>query len=325
MKVKTYDLAIILLNYNGSTDTIECIESIDKQKTSRNYSVFILDNGSANTDYLTLVNYFNKREDYQLTTYTSDLQVNADMNYFIRSEKNFGFAKGNNNVIRLVMDKFKYVVLLNNDTIVDERFVDIMIDFLASNSHIKYASCRINNYYDRSLLWNCGGKVLWWGNKHYFTEKELENKEKNVKTSFISGCALFLDTLMLKEMGLLSEDFFHGEEDFNFCWRMKAAKIPGYCLKETLVYHKISVSSKKGGVKNGKIAGYYANRIIDMHKFYPTIIWEIWRRMLVFYVVIDCIRKHVGFGNIKDIVKLINKYAYNTQLTYEDCIEMKRF
>ena len=272
-----------------------------------------------------LVEYFENRNDYQLVSYQNSLVLSSTSNYLIRSEDNFGFAKGNNNIVRLVMDKFKYVVLLNNDTIVDERFVETMLNFLVSNPSVKYASCRINNYYDRNLLWNCGGKVLWWWNKHYFTEKELEKKGKIIKTSFISGCALFLDTNMLREQGLLSEDFFHGEEDMNFCWRMKSSKILGSCLNKTLVYHKISVSSKKGGEKNGKVAGYYVNRIIDMHKFFPTYIWEIWRRLLVLYVMIDCRRKKMSLSNIKKIVSLINKYSYNTQLTYNDCKEMGRF
>ena len=43
------DLAIILLNYNGSQDTIECIQSIDASKTKYQYDVYILDNGSSFT------------------------------------------------------------------------------------------------------------------------------------------------------------------------------------------------------------------------------------------------------------------------------------
>lgn len=38
---------------------------------------------------------------------------------------------------------------------------------------------------------------------------------------------------------------FHGEEDFNFCWRMKKNHIKGKCINQTLVYHKVSATSSK--------------------------------------------------------------------------------
>ena len=325
MENKTKDLAVIILNYNGSDDTIECIKSLDKQKTVFHYSVYILDNGSQSEIFKKLEDYIGQRKDYESCKYSPDLDLLAERNYLIRSDENFGFAKGNNQITKLVMNKFEFVVLLNNDTTVDELFIDKMLQFLNANPDIKYASCRINNYFKKDLLWNCGGKVLWWGNKHYFTEQELARKGHIVETSFISGCALYLRTDMLSDNGLLSEDFFHGEEDFNFCWRMKKAGIRGACLNETLVYHKISVSSKKGGMKVGKVAGYYANRIIDMHKFYPGWIWEIWRRLLMLFIVVDGMRKKYAISEIKEILRLVNKYSYNTQLTYVDCKEMGRF
>lgn len=324
MNKEKRDLAIIMLNFNGSEDTMECIESLDKQTTGYQFDTYILDNGSTEENYTLLKDYFAKRSDYSIMEYSDEMSLRLG-NCLIHSEVNFGFAKGNNKVTRLVMDSYRYVVLLNNDTVVDALFVDKMLNFLSQHPDVKYASCRINNYYDRSLLWNCGGVVQWWGNKHYFTEAELVNKGSYVPTSFISGCALFLDTQMLSDRGLLTEDFFHGEEDFNFCWRMHRDKVVGACLKETLVYHKVSVSSKKGGVKIGKIAGYYANRIIDMHKFYPTFVWEVWRRLLMLFVWLDCKRKGHSQADVKEILRLIKKYSYNTQLTFADCKEMGRF
>lgn len=319
------DLAIILLNYNGSNDTIECLESLNEMNTNYNFRIYILDNGSKTDDFQLLYNYCKKRDGFVLSDYSQRMVLNPDKCYLLRSEINYGFAKGNNAVARLVMPYSENIVLLNNDTVVDKDFVNKMLHFLQDYPEVKYASCRINNYYNRNLLWNCGGSVKWWGNKHYYTEKELGRKESYIETSFISGCALFLRCSMLEEHGLLTEDFFHGEEDFNFCWRMKKAGVKGACLKETLVYHKVHAASDKTGAKAGKIAAYFLNRIIDMRKFYPRVIWEIWRRIVVLLVIIDSVRKRIPLKTIKQVLNLIKKYSHNMQLTYSDCIEMGRF
>ena len=318
-------LAIIMLNYNGSQDTIECIESLKAMKTRADYRIYILDNGSRNDDYQSLCNYCRQKDDFEVAEYNPDIVLNLEKDYLLRSEVNYGFAKGNNTVTRLLMPYFINIVLLNNDTIVDESFVEKMLQFLQDYPEVKYASCRINDYYNRNLLWNCGGSVKWWGNKHYFTEAELAQKGAYVETSFISGCALFLRCSMLREHGLLTEDFFHGEEDFNFCWRMKKAKVKGACLKETLVYHKVHAASDKTGAKAGKVAAYFLNRIIDMRKFYSRPVWEIWRRVVVLLVIADSLRKQIPFKTIKEVLRIIRKYSHNTQLTYADCIEMGRF
>ena len=117
----------------------------------------------------------------------------------------------------------------------------------------------------------------------------------------------------------------YGEEDFNFCWRMKKAKVKGACLKETLVYHKVHAASDKTGAKAGKVAAYFLNRIIDMRKFYSRPVWEIWRRVVVLLVIADSLRKQIPFKTIKEVLRIIRKYSHNTQLTYADCIEMGRF
>ena len=44
------DLAIILLNYNGSRDTIECIQSLDESETNFTYHVYIMDNNSKSSE-----------------------------------------------------------------------------------------------------------------------------------------------------------------------------------------------------------------------------------------------------------------------------------
>lgn len=319
-------LTIIILNYNGSDDTIACMQSLNKIKTNYSYRIVILDNNSNITSYQKLENYCKKRTDFDICFLEEFPKQLENMNYMVKSSENYGFARGNNEIIRKVMYDSEYVLLLNNDTEVESTFIEKMMDFLKKNNDIKYASCRINNYYQKDVLWSCGGTLKFWGNRHGYTESELENKGRIINTPYITGCALFLDTNMIQDQGMLSEDFFFGEEDFNFSWRMKKAGIRGACLNETLVYHKVSQSSSQSGNTVGKTAGYYANRIIDMHKFYKPVIWHVWKEFMILFVRYTCVyNQKMSRREVRQVLKLIKKYANNTKLTKEDCLNMHRF
>lgn len=319
-------LTIIILNYNGTDDTIACVQSLDKIKTNYTYRTVILDNNSDAVSYQKLENYCKKRTDYETCLLEEFPKVLKDINYMVRSSENYGFARGNNEIIKRVMYESRYVLLLNNDTEVEPAFIEEMMEFLKKNDDVKYASCRINNYYQKDLLWSCGGILKFWGHRHGYTESELVSMDRIIDTPYITGCALFLDTKMLQIQGLLSEDFFFGEEDFNFSWRMKKAGVRGACLNETLVYHKVSQSSRQSGNTIGKTAGYYANRIIDMHKFYRPVIWHIWKAFMMLFVSYTCIHNHkMNRREVKQVLKLIRQHANNTKLTKEDCLNMHRF
>lgn len=214
-------LAIILLNYNGSSDTIECIESLDNTITNFDYDIYIIDNASRKEETDILKRYISSREDFSI--YSDDIfeRNKVKGNLLILSNDNAGFAGGNNKVIRTIYEDYAYILLLNNDTVVQPDFIEKMICLLNEDLTIGYASCRINNYYDHTLLWNCGGKLRPWGLRKYYSEKELKKMPDIIDAEFITGCALFIRSSVIKKYGTLSDDFFHGEEDFNFCWRMK--------------------------------------------------------------------------------------------------------
>lgn len=319
-------LTIVLLNYNGTEDTIACLKSLDQLETHYSYQIIVLDNASSLHEYQLLHDYCIKRLDFSVCLLSEFEQRDPCKNYLVRSFENYGFARGNNEIIRRIINNTRYVLLLNNDTEVKTTFVEKMLQFLEANVDVKYASCRINNYFDKEALWSCGGDLKFWGNRHSFTEKELLQKGSIIETPYITGCALFLETNMLKEQGMLSEDFFFGEEDFNFSWRMKKARIRGACLNEVLVYHKISQSSSKSGNSIGKNAGYYCNRIIDMRKFYNPVIWHVWKELMIIFIIYSCIRnRKMTTSQTKEVVKIVRQYSYNTRLTQEDCLQMRRF
>ncbi|MBE5881052.1 MAG: glycosyltransferase family 2 protein [Lachnospiraceae bacterium] len=106
---KSVDIAFVILHYNAIKETIQCVESIEKNIDTDNYAVIIVDNCSPNGTGKQLSEKYNGHEKC----------------YVIESSENLGFAKGNNLGIDFARKKLQaqYVCCTNNDTIIlDKKF-----------------------------------------------------------------------------------------------------------------------------------------------------------------------------------------------------------
>lgn len=303
-EINMKELALIILNWNGTNDTIECIQSISKNKMS-NYDVYVLDNGSNTEEFTLLKKWYsdNYQQDvYALEDYTSNV-VLKDNVIMLYSKSNLGFSKGNNEVAKRIFNDYENILFLNNDTVIDPTCLEKMVNTLNENLSCGYASCLINYYSQRSKLWSGGGKFTVYGDRKYYSVNKLnkcKRENKYIEAPFITGCALIVKSDILKKYGFFTEDFFFGEEDFNFCKRLNRENIKGQVLLDVLVYHKASVSIEKIGKNTvGKTVVHFCNRIIDQKKFYPKIYWRIWRVMYIEMVILKC-RK---WGYKKELIK----------------------
>lgn len=311
------DLAVIILNYNGALDTIECLESLFECKTEYTYGIFVLDNDSNQND-LTILKEFCERRHFNVECLNYFNCENNKKYNLILSDVNLGFARGNNVIVDKIKEKYRYFLLLNNDTVVEDTFLNEMIFFMDCHDEYKFSSCRINNYFERDKLWNCGGKLQPWGNRKYYTESYISNAEEIIPCTFITGCALMLKESLVKKYGVFTEDFFFGEEDFNFCWRMKKEQISGACLNKTLVYHKIHASINSQSKRIGGVAMHFANRVIDMKLFYPKPVWHIWKEAFILMLIVKCFFWKIGMQDRRMMINMIRKYMYKSKITRDD-------
>lgn len=247
-------VSIIILNWNGLEDTIECLESLRKI-TYPNYEVILVDNGSERNDAKVLRERF------------------GNYIHLIENDRNYGFAGGNNIGIRYALENLSpnYVLLLNNDTVVAPDFLARLVKFAESNEKFGIVGPKIYYYdYDgrKDVIWFAGGKFnRRLGKTNHLGARTIDKGQFETirKVDYITGCAFLIKTEILNKIGLLDEDYFNHFEDLDFCIRAEKEQYYCFYVPEAKIWHKVSQSS---GGRIGHISLYYntRNRALFMKK-----------------------------------------------------------
>lgn len=253
---KYKNVSIILVNYNGYKDTIACLKSLEKIIYCH-FNIIIVDNDSDNNEYEKLMDA------------TSNLSLKIDL---LKSDSNLGFAGANNLAIRYCLETniiSDYFLLLNNDTLVETNFIDELIKTAESDNEIGLVGSKIMYYPEREKIWYAGGMINW--NKYtsiHYGDKQIDNGKYNeiCEIDFITGCVMLIKLEVIKEVGLLPEDYFMYYEDFDYCVQVKDAGFKLYYTPKSIVYHK--VSSSTGGEESAFSLQYGTrNRRMVMKKY----------------------------------------------------------
>lgn len=245
-------ISIIILNWNGIKDTIECIDSILKINYT-NYEIIVVDNRSSGNDVFELE------------------KIYQDKIKILKNKKNYGFAKGNNEGIKYVFSEGNsdYILLLNNDTAVEENFLSELIKVAEQNHNYTILGPKMYYYNfnnNKNTIWYGGGKINWFkypGYQH-IDYKKLEypdSKKKPIETGFVSGAGMLIKikNRNLNEI-LLNEKFFFGGEDADYCVKNTKNRKKNVYVPTAIIWHKVAQSRKKN-IK------YYINDFINNLKF----------------------------------------------------------
>ncbi len=248
---------IILLNWNGKEDTLECVESL-KKIDYNNYKIIVVDNNSEDDSVLEI------RKQY------SEIKI-------IENEKNFGFAGGNNVGIKYAMENgADYVLLINNDTTVEKDFLREIVKAGELNKESGLLGPKTNYHSEPNRIWFAGGKVSWMKNKgtHLGLDEIDEGQHNKIKqVDYLTGCCLLIKREVIEKIGALAEDYFLYYEDTDFSLRAKNAGYKCTYIPEAKIYHKVSRSTKPGSssyiyyhTRNGLVMtkrnGSFLNKII---------------------------------------------------------------
>jgi GT2 family glycosyltransferase len=280
-------IVAVILNWNGAEDTVKCLRSLVAQ-TRPPSRIVLVDNGSKD-DSLARIGAWSAEQvrTGSVPTYGPAEALDGEQDVdgplvIIASPDNLGFAAGCNVGIRYAIKVgADFVLLLNNDTVVEADALKRMEDFLAS--HPDYAACTGQiRYLDRPVIWNCGGDLTWFGSRRYLYGEQPVSAAPSTgsrRITFITGCAALIRASTFRDQGLLTERFFFGEEDYEFSMRLKRARLPIGCTFDAVVHHKVGSSIDRSAptAEVGRYYIYYLNRFIDMRDFYPRPAWWLWR------------------------------------------------
>lgn len=223
-------VAVILINYNTFVHTQKCIESLQKTENCL-LKIIVVDNASHPEEVKNLRGLCKTQENVTL----------------IELDDNGGFATGNNAGIRCALHLgVDYILLLNNDTVVNESTISKLIEPFDIIPELGMTSGKIYYYDNPQMLWYDGGKYdpILARTEQYHYRKEIEFPNTlPITVNYISGCCMCIKKKVLDQVGGLSEEYFMYEEDVDYCIRLQ---MKGYSLlyvPEALIWHKEAASS----------------------------------------------------------------------------------
>jgi len=240
-------VACIVVNWNGWRDTIECLDAL-KKCTYPSLSLIVVDNGS---------------------TDDSVAQIRAAFPGVVlyESERNLGFAGGNNIGIRRGLAEADYVWLLNNDTkpapdalsaLVAKANTDEQIGAVAS---ICYYADSPNNV----QVWGGARVNLWFGYWRNATEPQ-----KDEWFDALYGASMLIRRAPLEDVGLLDQGFFFYCEETEFCLRLRKNGWRIAAAHDSMVLHKAGASSGTSALRDRYFTAS-GLRILRLHSPAPNL------------------------------------------------------
>jgi len=250
-KILKNKAAIIIVNWNGKKFLKNCLTSVYKQ-TYKKFNVYFVDNGSIDNS----VEFVRK---------------NFPKTKIIKLDKNYGFAKGNNEGIKEALKNrdTEYIVCLNNDTIVDKNWLRELIKIARKDKKIGGVASKAY-FVDGKTIQNAGlayppssqinrrGKIsIGYG----LTDKQAPNLNKKIEIFAPSGVAALykrsvLEKLLRRDGEIFDEDFFAYGEDVDLGFRIRFLDYYSVLAPKSKLIH---LHSQTGG-KASSFKAYHSER-----------------------------------------------------------------
>jgi len=311
---------ILILNWNGWRDTIECLESVFRNDYP-NYKVIVCDNNSSDDSVKKITNWAEGKiyvdlPDCNTLKYFSTPPVSKPIKFvyyekeeaekggsiedkdskliLIQTGDNLGFAGGNNVGVRyaLLKNNFAYIWMLNNDTVIRPDALTKMVDRMSENDQGGMCGSTVLYYNFPNTIQALGGARFnsWLATTKHIGENQTRNKyvidcEKIEKIlDYIFGASMLISKEFITKIGLLNEDYFLYFEEIDWALRSKN-KFNLYYAHESIVYHKGGKSTNSHSLVKTKsnITDYYLikNRIKITKRYYKAKLFTVYFGVLL--------------------------------------------
>lgn len=313
-------VSIILVNWNGWIDTIECLESL-LHLDYPDFRIVICDNGSSDDSLQEIRNWADCHEiryaEYQRIEAEAGGSRGLDpVLTLISNGNNLGFASGNNVGMRYVLDRgdTDYCWLLNNDTVVEPDALTHLVTLVQQKPTIGICGSTVRLFRHRQRIQALGGGhycrwigLPWHYGRFIQLGGEINQHRAESWMNYVEGASMLVSRQFLEEVGLLCEDYFLYFEEADWAIRAKSRFKLGYAA-QSVVYHKVggSIGTSSNPAKMSYTSDYYniRNRLLFTRRFYPSALPTVWLVILGSLLLRLCLGKW-------DRVEMIFRLLFN--------------
>lgn len=246
MKTYKVKITIVIATWNKKGLLKECLKSL-KRQTFNNFRITVVDNASSDGT----VKFLNK--------YYPNIKI-------IKLGKNLGFSKAVNKGIKV--SKTEYIILLNNDMVVDKNFVKYLVMSLDKNKYYCACTSKIIDFKNKNVVLSAGDIMNNFGQSFpRGLGDDIRKWDKTEEVFLVTGGASIFRKKAFNKIGYFDEDFFIYGEDTDWCFRAQITGYKFYYEPKAIAYHHCKATSKD----IPKIVEYlqFRNMILTILKCFP--------------------------------------------------------
>lgn len=241
----------MILNWNRGADTVAALKSLDKMRVPREVELvtMVVDNASTD-DSLTLLH-----------------KLSSPAFRILQNEANLGYVGGNNVGIQACLEeKCDWVLVLNNDTLVDRELLKELLIEAGKNKKVGLLSPKIyfapgfeyhRDRYPKGVLgkviWSAGGEIDWancFGKNTGLDDVDRGQYDKIKEINFATGACLLIKAEAFSKVGFFDERYYLYFEDVEFGQRLIKAGYNMIYVPRSIIWHKVAQSSGVGSDLN---------------------------------------------------------------------------
>lgn len=244
-------LLVVVLNYNGIADTLDCLDSLRAQTYAQDgpgLAVLVIDNGSRTDDLGRIAARF------------AEVEV-------VALGENRGWAGGNNVGLRLGLERgFEHICLLNNDTVLRPDALEELLAAAVAVGEPCLMHPVSHDFEDPTHPQLAPGPAPATSDD---TARRLAEQHDVVEIACAYGACLLVPAAVPRRIGLLDERFFLQMEEEDYFRRARALGLRSYCARRARILHKVSASFG-GRITPGKTYYQMRNRLLLTEKHEAT-------------------------------------------------------
>lgn len=258
---------VIILNFNGCKDTLECVDSLKKVRVSQGHEIIpvIIDNNSHDNSVPTFESHFPKIK-------------------LIKNKRNLGYSGGNNTGIDYALENgADYIIILNNDTLLERSSIYELVEALRTyNADVACPKIYFEKgfeYHKDRYKKNELGRVFWFagaemdfanviGHHRGVDEVDKGQYDGKINIDFITGACFIAKIKVFEKIKGFNDDYFLYYEDADLSERIRAFDFKIVFAPKSIIYHKNAGST---GGSGSSLQDYYItrNRLLFGMKYAP--------------------------------------------------------